>query len=723
MATLLQPPPAQSFGANGSVPVLLASPSAKTTSESKDLTAWHDLVVQERTRRDKWLRPWSRRSDSRPLHQLSPPSLPNGIASQPRQLTTTDSEANAGTETPVTTPVSAASHGTGGSTLREDPATQQRSQAAPATEIPVEVRLSIPERLRTLVLASSLGLKADPMVDFTESDKQKLHQFQREFNRVRMEWFRGRPMPSMRFELVVLRKDGAKQQGSGATTHGRIEGTTSICIRGLQTDKDIQEFHRVMSRDFVRRLYPGLRLSYDRSLINTVAKEAEQVHEYQPSWLGETLCGAALHTMTAGASGYQSTIGGVVNAGGLLFAISTSHQAENRAQPSGAASSRDSTLMEGEYDEDVESPLILDLLEEMKTPEANDSEAPSISRLHWDSLSANTTSAGLAGDDWRLIPMSGRHCLPNAVPTDLLSGRFKGPSTKEGKKTYIVDYIKTPTLKRVFVLGGFTKLSTATLLSSPSFLSIHGGPADEIWTAIVDQPILRKGDSGSWVIDEQGLLVGIVRAISTNQIYIVPFSVQKTEIVSQAHQLHDISLPSPLQCWLEVAVDDREGSSITADEAVANALSPAVLTASADVDPLARVLQTALRELGASPLGLKQLGSVLHRDGNQIRNFLNRTDDPGWTARALISSIYPKLADIHCRMNSSDGAGSSTYVSTSEKNISSMPCKTNPPGIPQEPDRNTDGNPDGMLATQSITNILISSTSSSPADAPGHSHL
>lgn len=55
-------------------------------------------------------------------------------------------------------------------------------------------------------------------------------------------------------------------QSTDAATPGTYKGT-SICIKGLQTDGDIRDFHHVILRGFVRRHYKLLRLSYNISLI------------------------------------------------------------------------------------------------------------------------------------------------------------------------------------------------------------------------------------------------------------------------------------------------------------------------------------------------------------------------------------------------------------------------------------------------------------------------
>ncbi|KAK4449604.1 hypothetical protein QBC34DRAFT_438044 [Podospora aff. communis PSN243] len=612
-----------------------------------------DKANKGKHRRSRWSRPWHRSPDVQAPQTTVLSPLPNGSAVQPRFSTAADSGVDAGTATPVTTSVSAASRETRRSALgrlRQQPSSTagegsasqtqaQPTQLAPASGIPVEVRLRALERLQKLELASSLGLRADRMADFTDAERLKLTQFQNEFNSVRIDWFRGRPMPNVRFELVVLTKDGAAPSGTR-------EGT-SICIRGLQTDDEIKEFHRVMSRDFVRRLYRPMRLTYDTSLIRAAAREIDETYDYQQSSFRDTLCGTTIHTAVEGTDGVVSTIGGIIAAGGRLFAVTTSHRPKQEplvGATSPASTFGASTLVEGEYDQDVESPLILDTAKiepKIEPP----SERQPVPTYFWPRLSIDPTQRGLEGDDWRLLPISGEHCFPNYLAS---RGRLIGP---QGRGTYITDYMRTPSKTKVHVLGGLTGISTGTLLASPSYLSIHGSPAEEVWTIIFDRPLLKEGDSGSWVVDSSGVLVGMVRALSGDEAYLVPFCLQKQDIVSQVPELEDVTLPSPLQCWLEVASATRgDPAARTHNEAAEKALSLKVLTASEKSDSLARTLQSARIQIGASPVEMMQLEDLLSREGNKLRDSLSRTSasDTGY-----ISDVHRRLRRIHQSLNPS----------------------------------------------------------------------
>lgn len=72
-------------------------------------------------------------------------------------------------------------------------------------------------------------------------------------------------MPSIMLELSVLRSDVA---GSGSVA----KTETSICVRGLRSGglrsgDEVKRFHDIMSQNNIRRLYSGMRLLYDKMLM------------------------------------------------------------------------------------------------------------------------------------------------------------------------------------------------------------------------------------------------------------------------------------------------------------------------------------------------------------------------------------------------------------------------------------------------------------------------
>lgn len=126
------------------------------------------------------------------------------------------------------------------------PHTLGEAGRAGAGILDVEVRLTAQEKLRTLVLASALGLKADRTADFIKQEKEALRQFQDAYEAYRIDWFRGKRMPSDFFELVALMPDPARSDVGCQTKD-------EYCVRGLLYDDDIKKFHEIMSQRTIRR--------------------------------------------------------------------------------------------------------------------------------------------------------------------------------------------------------------------------------------------------------------------------------------------------------------------------------------------------------------------------------------------------------------------------------------------------------------------------------------
>jgi hypothetical protein len=483
---------------------------------------------------------------------------------------------------------------------RAAPPVQSPTRPAAAVEtglLDVEVRLSIQEKLQTLVLASALGLKADRMADFTEQEEEALRRFQTAYDENRAIWFRGKRMPSVIFELVALRSSG-----TGSSAGGRPQ--TSICVRGLHSEDDIRKFHAVMSRSAIRRLYSGLRLSYDKTLIQRLAKEVNEDYHIVDS-LGKTLCGTRLVTQRPGQSGWSSTIGGIILVEGVLYAMTSSHMPDDDQVASTTASpvgSSPSTIIGAQYDDDVESALILDppCLSESASgakKSAGTGDPAQTPSYFWPTLTDPGPTLEHDGGDWRLIRLSTHECLPNSVPP---VPEHAGAASRR----YLTDYLDgKPLRSKVTILAGFSGLCRGTLLSSPAFLSVRGAAPAEVWTVVLDgSTTLQEGDSGSWVVDDQGRWVGTVTALSGRDAYLFPAHVQLQQMRSSLER--SVSLPSPLRCYLNLAAD-HSFTGIKRYIFATKALTPEALIASAsDMGRVALTLAIAKKKVPGDALEL-----------------------------------------------------------------------------------------------------------------------
>ncbi len=473
----------------------------------------------------------------------------------------------------------------------------------------VHVRLTVREKLQTLVFSSAIGLRVDRTATFTEREIESLRQFQAAYDANFTALFRGKPMPYVVFYLVSLRAD-SRRSALGKTP------TTSICVRGLRSDDEIRTFHQAMSRSATRRLYRGVRLSYERSLIERPAAEVSEEHDDFPSSLGDTMCGTCLVTRRPGHSPWASTIGGIVQVGDDLYALTSSHTPDSVKTASAATSLPDdtasSTLNVSNYDDDVESALVLD--KPHLAPFSTPLKPPPINgtpRTHeWPAFSLRGWVLEHGGD-WRLIPLSSSRCFPNSIPRELENSSTAGI-------TYITESSRRmPFHGRVLALAGCNGLSEGTLRSSPAFLSGPGGPSTEVWAVVMDsKESLQKGDSGSWVVDNLGGWLGSVTAMSGGDAYILPAHVQLEQM--RAHFALPVALPTPLRCYLELAAAPFF-SGKRANEFAAMALTPDVLASSTgDAGETARTLAI---EKGLFKMELEEL---LRMPGIRLHSMLTQ---------------------------------------------------------------------------------------------------
>jgi len=200
--------------------------------------------------------------------------------------------------------------------------------------------------------------------------------------------------------------------------------------------------------------------------------------------------------------------------------------------------------------------------------------------------------------------------------------------TQSDNAIFITDYLKAPSRRTAHILDGSGKSCQGTLVPSPTFLSVAGGPVTEVWTVSSTGPALQKGDSGSWVVDGKGTLIGMVTGMSSNDVYVTPFCLQAREIERAQPGGRTVTLPSPLECVLELAAvefdESRSASTLTSSYVSQLVLSSAVLDASKKKDWLAATLIMA-QELDIFPLpeDIEALKQLLCKQGNRVRTMID----------------------------------------------------------------------------------------------------
>ncbi|KAK4209190.1 hypothetical protein QBC37DRAFT_450942 [Rhypophila decipiens] len=506
----------------------------------------------------------------------------------------------------------------------------------------VQIRYTIRERLEQLEFASKLGLKADMSADFMPEEMQMLRDFSTEIEHKRLTWFHGSCCPTVIFRLVALKK--ASREGESVSSESTEEGT-GITIIGLHSEDQIRGFHKVMSKKHIPERYSPLRLCYDTAQLQMLSRIVAEKYEYGELGVGLTLCGTQIVTeRQMEDTKWTSTIGGIIAVDNELFAITSSHRpSENLDRSSNLDSSDSSTAVESDYHEDVKPALILDY----PSYEGDRSIKKSTRKpMIFPDLPTRVSTTEESGDDqdWRLIPISQSHCLPNSFQylgrdvnfmlgsrdfiMESSAGAGEGSSRLNATSTaYITDRPPQRTGSRECrYLDKYKQPANVWDLASLPKLPFdrQGTTATEVWVVTLKGSRLQTGDSGAWVIDERGLVVGAVTAASGSDVYITPFHLQKREIEKTQPTNHrNVSLPSPLQCFLELASSQKETLSVR-DGYVSAAISSAVLEASMRTDSLALALFRA-RELRITETeeSRESLRNVLGLYGNGIRQFLS----------------------------------------------------------------------------------------------------
>ncbi|KAI3318175.1 hypothetical protein HD806DRAFT_526504 [Xylariaceae sp. AK1471] len=388
----------------------------------------------------------------------------------------------------------------------------------PITLLEVERRLSPMERLKSMTTATSLNLNADPMGQFNIEDKHKLRQLTNFLHSHSPELFRGQQLPEIILSLVSV-----KNSSDLSST-----GEPFICVKGLSSNSEITRFHTVMSQKTVRAYYAPLKLCYDRS--------------------GVSFASSVLLT-EKGDSPRISVVGGLVEIDDRCYMLTTNHGAKSTSTQSEENASSVDTLVDDDFDDDVESALILQDEEnplkrlDLKLESSHGSfpETVCIDDPVYDGTFSEDT-------DWQLVPLHESHCLLNyrSVSTNLLREQqvFSG---------YTKEHQPGPGISPAFIIAGMSVLIQGSLLGSPSYL-MSRGKLQEVWAIQLKSGLnLQKGDSGSWVIDPSKQVLGFITAISGGHAYMKSFQQIIEEIEEQLRPQSAVRLLHPFDILLKLA--------------------------------------------------------------------------------------------------------------------------------------------------------------------------
>lgn len=515
---------------------------------------------------------------------------------------------------PVTQP---ANSQTATTTQPEVPPATASAPTQQKTTTPALVPLDLLERLQTVHLASEVGLQAVWVPTFAVREStEAFAKFMSGWNNgsvpgVLREKLQG-SMPYISFSRVVL------EPAPGAGSAG-LEGRDSLCVGGLTSRERIRQVHAVLSRKDIQAWYHPLRLCYDMRRVRerAAAGETSNVFESLDSRGPATMCGVKFSTGAHDGGVHRSTIGGLVKMNGVFMAVTSAHGATSRStdsaeSPSASAHSTNgsASLLADDYDAELVDPvIILDFPSEVTLASGifpdegswqgqklhspgsiNIPRQPQNRPQHRVQLWSDAASPVFG--DWKLVPVTPNQCLPNMSLNEefLIEADNVAGSDELKNEIFITHFTRMITQKPVRILVEPNRLSSGTLRPATSFLAFDLGPLQETCVVALAGEPLRDGDSGSWVIDARGGLIGMVRATVGRDVYVVPF----WQLIELDEVSGRLQLPSALSCLLEnIHYNRRNMRSL--------ALNPKILEASARHEPPDRLAAAILHLQETSP--------------------------------------------------------------------------------------------------------------------------
>lgn len=334
-----------------------------------------------------------------------------------------------------------------------------QEDATPQTStIPVKIPLSKLERVRQMEFKSSIQLEARE-VRLSPSELEKLRTFSVFVGTPNQQTLFDRQLPQCHRYVVELQR-----AGSGPHTY--------ICIEGLKKEEDIRKFYAVMSQRKYRKYYEPWKLCFRMGEVPNCAAPGPPPASGETDALGYTgqihvgaaltLCGSVARIKTKHGE-RTATIGGLIQAGGDTFALTTEHPSSHQERLTddhatrGSGASTSTTLQGLDLPDDVESILIID------DPVIEGAEKMPLDWIDDTPLIIEIKSIH-DGDDWCLIPIPEESRLPNlcGIPdAHMITGLCS---------------MEDPRGQLVYATCGMSGLVAGYVSAAPSFLDGLDGP-------------------------------------------------------------------------------------------------------------------------------------------------------------------------------------------------------------------------------------------------------
>ncbi|KAH8898203.1 hypothetical protein GQ53DRAFT_817498 [Thozetella sp. PMI_491] len=333
------------------------------------------------------------------------------------------------------------------------------TRAAPA--IPVHIPLSKLERVRTLRFVPLKTVMAREIA-LSPSDEERLKRFSCFVCPANQEAIFKRTLPQCHRYLVEITEPGRHPQ-------------VYICIDGLVEDDDIKVFHEAMSERSCRKYYEPWKICFKRIGISAAAANEYRIN-IDPD--ETTLCGALVCTHEDGRD-WVSTIGGIIQCGDDLCALTTAHPPSAEASGSRSPSSV-SNLNADNLPDDATEALVLTVDDPPQVEIEDETRCRERSDFK-DFVGSFTPIASEKDDDWCLIPVPEQYQLPNHVQKSPKGGL----EDRQTSLRYITEWTSAVSSVRVLVRAGRSGNHLGTVSLSPSYLDGVSGTR-KVWTVHLD---------------------------------------------------------------------------------------------------------------------------------------------------------------------------------------------------------------------------------------------
>ncbi|KAM7184914.1 hypothetical protein V8F20_012006 [Naviculisporaceae sp. PSN 640] len=578
-----------------------------------------------------------------PKPTIRPSQVPNGSLTEPAKGGPSQAKQ---TNTVYGEPVMPSEGHSVTSTATERP--QETSTAQPST-IPVKIPRSKFDRIRHMEFKTSIQLKARE-VRLSKPETDKLGAFS-EFVSTRNQQilFGKRPLPQCHAYVVELH-------------HECPEPQTYICISGLKEEDDIRRFYAVMSQREHRKYYEPWKLCFRMAEVPNCAAPCALTAAGQDNNptspvcrifvddLAITLCGAPARIRTERGE-RMATIGGLIQAGGEIFALTTGHAASTQERSLdestmwASSASTSATLQDLDLPDDVESILIID------DPEIVSEGKRSVT---WEpecfgpvGVDSNTIHEE---DDWCLIAIPEEYHFPNLcnIPElHMLTGMYSG---------------EDPGDQHVYATGARSGIVGGYVAPAPSFLIRSNGSIQVRAVNLEGGQSIGVGDSGSWFVTRstaQVLGPLVARCDGTGKALITMLSDQ-FESISRSFPFDDFPSLAPSRVLLLRAANhwysnDQVGR---AEHLVDVWLHTIAALPSSQHSVFTRTFERGIRELDAEQN--RAMISLIMKVGPDIESFLalasldweeNSLNLQEVTVLLLLRRVYRELAEVQTHDN------------------------------------------------------------------------